>query len=87
MSRTPGPWKAGNPPVAYPSAKSRLVLSPSGIVATVQNEEDSRLIAAAPDLLEACRKIKEWNSQAMELDHDLYVALRRAIEKAETPCD
>lgn len=61
---TPGPWKVGSvaktagitvwrgtPPINNDYAR---------ICRNVRNLEDARLIAAAPELLEACKEVEAW---------------------------
>jgi hypothetical protein len=50
---------------------------------SVKAEANARLIAAAPELLEACKAMLEWQRVFFKLDFDLERKLREAIEKAE----
>ncbi len=88
---TPGPWSLGK---AHETAQNHAVCKgarvlarvvgsgyPIGIGASPESEANARLIAAAPDLLEAAREAIEDIS-----DGDLYLASKRlydAITKAE----
>ena len=64
---TPGPW----------SLEEGRVLTEGGwllasLPYTLGDEEDranARLIAAAPDLLEACKALLEWRDSGAELNH------------------
>lgn len=82
MKHTPGPWRMGqegNLRVYGPDNTSS-----AGLIAETFNRENARLIAAAPELLEAC---KAALAEAEERDEDLgancWPELKAAIEKAE----
>jgi hypothetical protein len=87
---TPGPWQVrpstndivnadhGRLPFA-------IVAGYTLIGATYENGEDARLIAAAPDLLEALKKYMTagaGNSTDFELQREAFFAARAAIAKA-----
>jgi hypothetical protein len=97
---TPGPWKVvrdGNPL----SAGIVAVIEHSERFLAVEEdhfgrpwcapdtwEANARLIAAAPDLLEACRAVMWWNERVggfsePEDERDVLEPLRAAIAKAE----
>jgi hypothetical protein len=62
MSHTPGPWKilyVNTPQKHYPLLHIDSSNGINGIIATVYSDDEpnARLIAAAPDLLDACRKL------------------------------
>lgn len=63
---TPGPWHVGriNKCTIYDKLSQRLANSFEGVMATQftdsQCEANARLIAAAPELLEACKTFAEW---------------------------
>ena len=86
MAHTPGPWHTANgihgKSVCGPI---QMTLNGGGTTAPcickmgVDNEENARLIAAAPDLLAACKALAESN---MRLDAVVDMAAR-AIRKAE----
>jgi len=91
---TPGPWEYSADWSEYYSAHKHFsldagdtnIISGCGCCGspTISSEADARLIAAAPDLLEACNlalnalKDNDWN----EAD-GVFIALRAAIAKAE----
>ena len=90
---TPGPWTMSRPmgtghlegrePWFWVSADRTLHLQvaacPDGYVAG-ENEANARLIAAAPDLLEALTDLLGWQTLAPD---DVVAAARAAIAKAE----
>lgn len=89
---TPGPWRAkdqGEGPrgrslgICISGANGLpLFFLPRG---TEKNDANARLIAAAPDLLEALRAIRDSASEiTLELDYDDAVELRDWIKMA--PC-
>ena len=49
------------------------------IIAVVHDPENTVLLAAAPDLLEACEAVKEWHESDSPLD-DKMVEFFRAIQ-------
>ena len=92
MAHTLGPWKAqsikgdnsnlvykrimaGDKPVAF-----------AGVYKHPNAEANARLIAAAPDLLEACKAAREFISRSNKLDWDNGITpiLDKAIAKAES---
>jgi len=50
-THTPGPWRVTSQGTRWPT----YVEGPDGQVAACETPEDARLIAAAPDLLAACK--------------------------------
>lgn len=92
MRHTPGPWtyfpkrKYGEHHVSVPIKDSgmRLALFPDGID-TENPVADARLIAAAPELLAACRELVERHDANLPDGvqfTDLVAAARAAIAKA-----
>lgn len=87
---TPGPWRA-----ILNVSGLYLVSVPPGHLAgdflgTEMREADARLIAAAPDAIEACRRMAEYADIVGHLELDcagddrcFYCAARAAIAKAE----
>lgn len=87
MSHTPGPWffdlnTGGLDYSIYESAANSVERDYySGALAEVNSESNARLIAAAPELLEACKLMVDDQSPENHL-HNLEM-LRLAIAKAE----
>jgi hypothetical protein len=93
---TPGPWKKSN--VFIENSPNRYIITetkwggkniadcgPSAEGDWDVNEANSRLIAAAPDLLAACKRA-EWLLQGESADPDSFETwklLKAAINKAE----
>jgi len=98
MKHTPRPWASdfngkGTWTVFGPS---KPVCYVSRIASEIKSQHDASLIAAAPDLLEACRGMVEIVSlyrervmkgeiagKLIENDYDRYIAAINAIAKAE----
>lgn len=85
---TPGPWERGLCQVTKDFLKGRLteaVVNESGsvIAITGEGDADARLIAAAPDLLEALQKISSYECEGCHIltSHIAGIA-RAAIAKA-----
>ena len=82
MTHTPGPWTK----LVYQQSRSPVVITdmPDGnglFIAEVPNEADATLIAAAPDLLIACKDYLEqvgWAGVTVSAED----AVRKAIAKA-----
>lgn len=101
MEATPGPWKVTpNPPLLRTGdcelgqqiwGSSRVAFTERQNVGASTELANARLIAAAPDLLEACKAINAaWCEDALTANLDLLPdpiaaidALRDAIVKAE----
>lgn len=91
MTHTPGPWEVKNgcnvfaPAVRIPLTKNDYIACTGGLSGTDTIERDAanaRLIAAAPDLLEAVQKLlplaaKSFGALTVDLD-----AARAAVAKA-----
>jgi hypothetical protein len=94
MSHTPGPWIVTNedpPRILATDDRATVVAVTTAPRSNPSNMADARLIAAAPELLEALKKIVRRafpvsGSDAMDLRRDLHhiqeIALQ-AIAKAE----
>lgn len=81
-THTPGPWEICT---IYGKHCIRTV-QPKGTVAETYSEADARLIAAAPELLEAARAVVHFRNQLMTHDdvlEDAYHKAVNAIAKAE----
>lgn len=79
MSHTPGPWLQSNSPSGFPI----LCTGPDGDLVTLDSvalDSDSRLAAAAPDLLEA---LKEASRFGNDFPDDVSIMVQDAIKKAE----
>jgi hypothetical protein len=82
MEHTKGPWKCAlavveNSPSVWVVTESSWG---SENIAVSTNEANARLISAAPDLLEACKRIRD---NAMADDPNDWKMLDAAIAKAE----
>ena len=77
---TPGPWMADShyPSVSAPTAPN-LSLCNDHAIPMSERLANARLIAAAPDLLEALR----WTARALDHDHPAAVKARAAIKAVE----
>ncbi len=81
---TPGPWEVATKPNG--NGTRTTVETEWGNFVALTGETDARLIAAAPDLLEACKAIVETYARH-NVPPDAYIArdlpaLRAAIAKA-----
>jgi len=80
-THTPGPW--------YARGKKVSIFKPFATayqaIATVEQEKDARLIAAAPDLLSQCRELEKIiRCRLPELDADIELAkLREVLAKVD----
>ena len=83
-THTPGPWNAHSP--RRISAMWEVTAgAPGFIMASVYREQDARLIAAAPDLLEAAKAIQVWMMRVPTdaASEQAYAKIVDAIAKAE----
>jgi len=98
---TPGPWTAhelgyedgtwihwsieAHGPIAYGS----IAHGGDNTNGSENSEANARLIAAAPDLLDACQKMSDLlgigkdYGRDLAKEHEAWLACKRAIEKAE----
>jgi len=82
---TPGPWEVDGYRVGHPVGKHGFDLV-ARILQTDNATEDAanaRLIAAAPDLLAACKAALESDDAPFAISLPLETTLREAIAKAE----
>lgn len=90
---TPGPWKAGSKSVSAPETEDRLGLDVRLYGGNARdNRANARLIAAAPELLEACaamiawdeaeKAARPWNEDGGKGWHERLDACALAFEKA-----
>lgn len=77
---TPGPWQAINIEPYAKKANRRWLVNPD--VAVCYEEADAQLIAAAPDLLGACKATVAAYSTHQLYDKCPFDMLRAAIAKA-----
>jgi hypothetical protein len=84
-AHTPGPWFVGRPD---PPGRRFYVTNAkkSALVAELfQNEDDARLIAAAPDLLDLARNVAGIDSRYLHTNNDILLqAVREWLEQAHT---
>lgn len=93
MSHTPGPWTAteDDPAMKMRGANGECVLINDAFWGNENREADARLIAAAPDLLEAAEALIEYVEacdstspwEAYKHLAGLEIDLKRAIAKAK----
>lgn len=82
---SPGQWESddyGAPEQLYGIRAQFVILSQDGPVAYVYTEADARLIAAAPDLLEALREMVSVVEMAIPFDGPQQRKARAVIAKA-----
>jgi hypothetical protein len=82
MAHTPGPWEYGvNPAGEYSNGvvvrpagefPHGLWIADCGSEYDAERHDNARLIAAAPDLLEACREIVRWHGIRSDSDELLH---------------
>ena len=87
VGHTPGPWAVEGP--SSPKVESAVINGASGMVAYCHGRcyqeatANARLIAAAPDLLEACERVREQLAEqgfvsVLEGQRRLDAAIRKA---------
>lgn len=85
-THTPGPWKIGP---EYENKKSRSVwhgdfsTTAKTVARFIDSDSSARLIAAAPELLEALKKLLEWGRFPEGYPMQAVSEACRAIAKAE----
>ena len=66
--------------IECPECKTKYKLD----IKEVRSAEENRLIAAAPELLEACiLALNDFEMEGIELNHDTVTSLRQAMNKAQ----
>ena len=92
MNHTPGPWTIiqHTGPTKVPARMQGYSFgnngTEGGIIATY-NHANAQLIAAAPELYEACKAVQKWektNHRSVEWLTTVWGKLQAAISKAET---
>ena len=94
MKHTPGPWNASA--FGGPHNQGLVIAESTGAnVAVIYDIKDAELVAASPDLLEACKLARDLVANAVRFKNDrqpdtrldtisnLYYVLSSAISKAE----
>ena len=84
---TKGPWKQQSYRMyASQSAKAEYPIHApkKGLIAKAFSENDARLIAAAPELLEALEAVKNWDVSNLALDIPLEVRQKMQAAIAKT---
>lgn len=81
---TPGPWHrfAVYDHTEILNQAGHLVAVVGSTATKADRSPNARLIAAAPDLLEALQLIVQWDACGLAQTDDLMVKARAAIEKA-----
>lgn len=80
---TPGSWKIGDwPQIVATDARETIVCNITGASSNEQATADARLIAAAPDLLEALRAMHDAVAMIVGNDSPVLQSAQAAIAKA-----
>lgn len=88
MKHTRPPWEIKD--VGYPKDREFWIVANQNVVAKIANlpvtdnqpEANAKLIAAAPDLLEACKAVRD-KLGGMSYYPDIFDIVQKAITKAE----
>ena len=81
---TPGPWEASSPGMDYiVTASDGRKFIVGDAVYHPENEANARLIAAAPDLLRACKRVADMAVSWQPLTPGDIAEVKAAIAKAE----
>ena len=87
---TPGPWEADDYAVQSPANERLQIREQSVRIMSAERQANARLIAAAPELLEACHAIcrafcitRESDEAEQAALNDAYNKCRAAIARAE----
>ena len=86
-AHTPGPWKAihwnaAGPEIDNPKESPFVVTFPRKVDLLVELNANARLIATAPDLLEAAQNVLSYYNLEKSLELSWMTKLRTAITKA-----
>jgi hypothetical protein len=82
---TPGPWNARQINPHKYALDPHLITSGSMHICEVDGADDARLIAAAPELLQACELTRQWmlgGQPGPHTDSALLDVIEAAIKKA-----
>jgi hypothetical protein len=80
MKHTPGPWRNQNNVIVFGKDLNDPIAK---ICVSIYSKENARLIAAAPELLEACKAIINVLGDSKFWEADAVLIARAAIIKAE----
>ena len=83
MRHTPGPWKVEGVDIYAPAPAN---VRPHIARVIYGGKSDARLIAAAPELLEALKRYVEWQEgkfDAIDIEAEILAPAKAAIAKAE----
>lgn len=81
---TPGPWKATEKTVTAPETEDRLGMECRLYGGNSRdNRANARLIAAAPDLLDACQAMIAWDDREKDHAVDFYDRMGLCVEAFE----
>ena len=88
QTHTPGPWTATPCPCAHQGCSSWMVEPVAVQQGIISDEADARLIAAAPELLDALTRLLDYQTTPVmnRREHQYRAAVhkaRAALEKAE----
>jgi len=86
MKHTPGPWKADNWATGWTVSAPDSHYSVCHLEDCNNAEANAHLIAAAPDLLEACKNLNAWVGVTLGYEYDedpIAEKVCKAIAKAE----
>jgi hypothetical protein len=85
MSHTPGPWFVGDPDRAGARVWATQHGADGVVCARIENRDNARLIAAAPDLLHNLREmVALFGTPNDGMERDIVEAAEAAIAKAKS---
>lgn len=83
MEYTKGPWsKVTSNGIMTTNGTVVAITTTDGVLSKEAKQANARLIAAAPELLEALIELKEWFDYGNHCEERLYNKLEAAIQKA-----